>query len=105
MNERSSKPGNQITHTCAQGPSDFHKRIHRGRFLSSFNPADENGRKVGPFRQLFLAEAGCLASDTNRLAQETTMLLAMHDQLRKQGANIAAMSLTTDFFLAPISLV
>jgi hypothetical protein len=33
------------------------------------------------------------------------MLLAVHDQLRKQGANIAAMSLTTNFFLAPISLV
>jgi hypothetical protein len=85
----------------AQGPGNFHKRIHRGRFLSTFNPADENGRKVGPFRQLFLTEAGFLAPGTNRLAKKATMLLAgVHGQLRKQGLNNIAMSLTTNFFLA-----
>ena len=88
-------------HMRTQGPGNFHKRIHRGRFLSTFDPADENGRKVGPFRQLFLTEAGFLASSANRFAQKTTMLLAgVHGQLRKQGPNNIAMSLTTNFFLA-----
>ena len=93
-------------HLRAQGLGDFHKRIHRGRFLATFNPADEDGRKVGPFRQLFLTEAGFLAPGTNRLAKETPMLLAgVHGQLRKQGPNNIAMSLTTNFFLAPIGFV
>jgi hypothetical protein len=101
MNERSSKPGNQIAHMRTQGPGNFHQRIHRGGFLSAFNPTDEYSRKVGPFRQLFLTEAGFLAPGTNRLAKKATMLLAgMHGQLKKQGPNNIAMSLTTNFFLA-----
>jgi len=88
-------------HLRAQSLGDFYKRIHRRRFLPSLNPADENGRKVSSFRQFFLTEAGFLAPGTNRLAKETTMLLAgVHGQLRKQGPNNIAMSLTTNFFLA-----
>ena len=88
-------------HMRAQSIGNFYKRIYRRRFFSALNPADENSRKVGLLRQFFLTETGLFASGTNRLAQETTVLLAgVHNQLKKQGPNDVTMSLTTNFSLA-----
>ncbi len=82
---------------------NFHEQIHRGGFLTTFNPADKNCRKVCLFRQFFLAEAGFLASGANGFAQMAAMLLAgLHNQLRKQVLKNIAMSLTTNFFLRSI---
>ncbi len=93
-------------HMRTQGPGNFHERIHRGRFLSPFDPTDENSRKVSPFRQFFLTETSFLAFGANRLAKKTTMLLTgVHDQLKKQGLNNVAMSLTTIFYLRTISFI
>ena len=55
---RHSKIMSQITDFCFQSFGDFHQRIHRRRFLSALNAANENSREVSHFGQLLLAETG-----------------------------------------------
>jgi hypothetical protein len=95
-NERLSKFTDQIAHLYFQGFGNLHQRIHRGRFFTALNPADENGRKTGFFRQFFLAEAGFFALGTNRFTQKAAMGQAgRHGLLKKQESENPAMSLTT----------
>ena len=94
---RHSKITSQITDFCFQSFGDFHQRIHRRRFLSALNAADENGREVSHFGQLLLAETGFFPSDSDSLAQKTAMLNGRHERLADRKPPEPTMSLTTSF--------
>lgn len=102
--QRGSKSFDQIPHICGQRPGDFHERIHRRRFLSTFNTADEDGRKVCFFSQLFLGEIGAFTFGANGFTQKTAVwLVGRHDGLKDGKRGKSTMSLTTILSLPSLS--
>lgn len=98
---RSSKATCQIMYRNLQRLRNFYKGIHRRRFFSTFDTADENRRKPGLFSQLFLTNLGSFPFGANGFTQETAMLrVDRHGRLRDRKLAKSAMSLTTDFSCA-----
>lgn len=98
---RISKAARQIMRQNPQCFGNFYERVHRGRFFSSFNTADEDRRKPGFFSQLFLTELGSLSLGANGVAQKTTVLrVDRHGRLGNRKRAASAMSLTTDYSCA-----
>ena len=95
--ERHSKITSQIMDFCFQSLGDFNQRIHRRRFLSALNAANENGREVSHFGQLLLAETGFFPSDSDGFAQKTAVLNGRHGALADRKPPEPTMSLTTSF--------
>lgn len=97
-NERPSEAAHQIMRRYAQCFGNFHERIHRGRFLAAFNPADKNRRKTGFFSQFFLTELGSLSFVPNGFTQDAAVMrVGRHGQLKDNKRPKSAMSLTTDY--------
>jgi hypothetical protein len=92
-----SKIARQITHRCPQRFGNFHKRVHRRRFLSAFDTTDENRRKTSLFSQFFLTELDLSSLNPNCFAQKAAMLAGRHDHSEDRKWADAAMSLTTSF--------
>jgi len=89
----------QITHRCSQRMGDLHQRIHRRGFFSTFNTADEDGRKVCFFGQLFLGETGTFAFGANGFTEETAVWWAgQHEPLIDGKRADNSMSLTPSFY-------
>ena len=64
----------KITHANAKRPSNLHKRSERDLHIPPLDLANKVMMQIGLFSQLFLSKSSLLATRTDRLAQNSTVM-------------------------------